>query len=104
MNQIKAQIVRKLNVIVELVRLCAAKALPTQDQLLMQEVSLAVITHEGLCKLLEQEGESEKVVTLTNEFGRAVADLYKNIINFKPAPVFKMPPLTNKRQDKNLLN
>lgn len=104
MNQIKTQVIQKLNAIVELVRHCATKALPTQNQTLMQEVTLAVVSHEGLCKLFEEEGASEKVVTLVNEFGHAVAELYKNIDSFKPDPTPKLTAFPSKRTDKNLLN
>jgi len=107
MNQVKTQIVQKLNAIVELVRHCATKALPTQDQKLMQEVTLAVVTHEGLCKLFEQNGPTENVVLLVNEFGRAVAELYHDIISFSPstpAPRPKITQFTARRPDKNLLN
>jgi len=105
MNQVKTQIIQKLNTIVELIRHCATKALPTQDSTLMQEVTMAVVTHEGLCKLFEQDGPTENVVLLVNEFGRAVAGLYKNVTAFKPkATPLKMPHFSTKRSDKNLLN
>ena len=106
MNPIKTQVVQKLNTIVELIRHCATKVLPTQDQTLMQEVTLAIVTHEGLCKLFEQDGPTESVVLLVNEFGNAAAELYRNIINFKPVAIkpFKTTQFTTKRSDKNLLN
>lgn len=104
MDKVKTQVIQKLNAIVELVRHCATKALPTQDQALMQEVTLAVVSHEGLCKLFEEEGASEKVVTLINEFGHAVAQLYKSIENFKSNPIPKLAAFPSKRLDKNLLN
>lgn len=101
MNQIKIQVVQKLNAIVELVKHCATKALPTKEQSLMQEVTLAVVTHEGLCKLFEQEGPTENVILLINEFGRAVAELYNNISTFESTV---KSAFSSKRPDKNLLN
>lgn len=102
MNKIKTEVVQKLNAIVELVRHCATKVIPTQDQTLMQEVSLAVISHEGLCKLFEEKGPTENVVELVNDFGHAVADLYTKIDNFKSAP--KISHFTSRQPDKNLIN
>jgi hypothetical protein len=102
---LKTQVVQKLNAIVELVRHCATKVVPTQDPTLMQEVTLAAVTHEGLCKLFEQNGPTENVINLVNDFGNAVAELYRNIDNFKPAkPPLKVTQFTSKRPDKNLLN
>lgn len=107
MNKIKTQVVQKLNAIVELVRHCATKVIPIQNQAFMQEVTLAVVTHEGLCKLFEDNGPTENVISLVNDFGRAVAELYNNIVAFKPTPV--TAPKINfsaRRTDKNknLLN
>lgn len=105
MNQLKAQIIQKLNVIVELIKHCASKALPIQNQSLMQEVTLAIITHEGLCKLFEQEGSTENVVSLINDFGMAVAELYNNISTFKSDTQLSIALSSlSKRPDKNLLN
>lgn len=111
MNQVKTQVIQKLNAIVELVRHCATKALPTQDQNLMQEVTLAVASHEGLCKLFEEEGATEKVVSLVNEFGRAIVELYHNIEDFNPVThhatatgARTKPYFSAKRPSKNLLN
>jgi hypothetical protein len=105
MNQLKIEVVQKLNAIVELVRHCATKVVSTQDQTLMQEVTLAAITHEGLIKLFEQNGPTQNVITLVNDFGRAVSDLYHNISTFKPTPILpKITQFTTKRPDKNLLN
>jgi len=104
MNQVKTQIIQKLNAIVELVRHCATKALPTQDPNLMHEVTLAVVSHEGLCKLFEEEGPTEKVVLLLNEFGHAVVQLYRNIEDFKPAAEPKVTHFTARKPEKNLLN
>ena len=107
MNQVKTQIIRKLNTIVELVKHCAAKALPIQDPALMQEVTLAIVTHDGLCKLFEQEGPTANVVSLVNEFGNAVAILYQNMPS-EPMPkivknnIYFSAPKNNR--DKNLLN
>src|SRR5713226_3751393 len=99
MNQVKTQVIQKLNAIVELVRHCATKVLPTQNQTLMQEVSLAVVTHEGLCRLFEENGATENVVSLVNDFGHAVAELYNNITTFKPATTPKNIPFTSRRPD-----
>ena len=105
MNQIKIQITQKLNAILELVRHCATKALPIQDQTLMQEVTLAIVTHDGLCRLFEKDGPTENVVLLVNEFGRAISQLYYDITNYKPAAApIKITQFTTKRADKNLLN
>jgi hypothetical protein len=104
MNQIKTQIIQKLNAIVELVRHCATKVLSTQDQTLMQEVTLGVITHEGLCRLFEEKGPVREVVLLVNDFGHAIAELYQKITNFKPSTTPKITQFTSKRLDKNLLN
>lgn len=104
MNQVKTQVIQKLNAIVELVRHCATKVIPTQDQALMQEVTLAAVTHEGLCKLFEQDGATEHVIVLVNDFGRAVAELYHNIEDFKPATPPKTTYFTAKRPNNTLLN
>lgn len=111
MNQIKTQLVQKLNAIAELIRHCATKVIPTQNQMLMQEVSLAVVTHEGLCKLFEQNGPTESVILLVNQFGHAVAELYQNITSFSLKPSRPDEALNRfktmraaKRTDKNLLN
>ncbi len=105
MNQVRIQIVQKLNAIVQLIKHCAATALPLQNQALMQEITLAIVTHEGLCKLFEQEGPSQNFVSLINEFGNAVAELYAKISAPKTAmqPKINLPPF-HFNQNKNLLN
>lgn len=105
MNQVKTQVIQKLNAIVELVRHCATKAVSTQDQTLMQEVTLAVVTHESICKMFEEHGPAENVVVVVNEFGHTVAKLYNKLDTFKPQSI-RTPQInfTAKRSDKNLLN
>lgn len=83
MNKAKTQVVQKLNVIVELVRHCAVEVVSTNDPILIQETTLAAVTHESLCRLFEESGPSEEVVGLVNDFGRAIADLYKKIKDFE---------------------
>ena len=108
MNDLKRQITSKLNSIVALIKRCATKTLATQDPVLTQEVMLSVITHETLCSLVEQEGPTQKVVELVNEFGRAVVQLYTNIENFKssnvPATFPKLTQFNFKKPDKSMLN
>lgn len=83
-HKVKLEVSRKLNSVAFLIKECALKVYKTQDIALMQETALAAITHESLCELLEKDGHTEKIVGLINDFGRAVAQLYSNIINFKP--------------------
>lgn len=84
-HQVKLEVSNKLNSIALLIKECALKVYKTQDVSLMQETALAAITHESLCELLEKDGYTEKVIGLINDFGKAVSQLYSNIINFKAA-------------------
>lgn len=102
MNRLKSEIATKLNVTVELVKHCAAKAVPTNNHNFMQEVTLAAITHEGLCKLFEQDGPTKNVTSLVNDFGNVIAELYNTIVTFKPQLMTKT--FHSKKLDKNLLN
>src|SRR6478609_8653827 len=102
---IRIQIVQKLNAIVQLIKHCATKSVPSHDQAIMQEITLAIVTHEGLCKLFEQEGPTQNFVSLINDFGNAVSQLYKKIsvskeVTIQPKISF---PSYQSNSNKNLL-
>ncbi len=109
MNQtLRPQIIHKLNSIAAIIKNCSGKVIDTKDSLLIQETSLATFTHEGLCTLFERDGATENVIKLANEFGKAVATLYRNIVSFKATTYTTKLILTTqfntKKTDKTLLN
>lgn len=82
---IRIQLTEKLNAISGIIKQCALQVFKIQHPPFMHETTLAAITHESLCELLERDGENKQTLNLINDFGKAVVQLYDNIINFKPA-------------------
>ncbi len=82
-NTIKLEVFDKLNSVSLLIKQCALEVYKTKDIDLMQETALAAVTHESLCELLGKDGHTDKVIGLINDFGKAVAQLYDNILNFE---------------------
>lgn len=108
MNHLRPQVVQKLNSIAAVIKKCSSKVIETNDPLLIQEASLAVYTHEGLCTLFERDGVTENLINLVNQFGKAVVRLYNGIEDFK-VTTFTNKPITTtqfniKKNDKTLLN
>ncbi len=85
MKQARQELTTKLNAISGIIKQCALQVFKVQDPTLMQETTLAAITHESLCDLLERDGETKQVITLINDFGKAVVQLYDNIVSAAPA-------------------
>lgn len=107
MNELKRQVTHKLNSIIAIIKQCANKVMLTSGPALSQEVMLAVITHETLCALFEQNGPTEEVVKLVNEFGIAAAELYKTVVETKPEENLtqvKFNQFNLKKPDKPMLN
>lgn len=79
-QNVRLEVSNKLTAIATLIKECAVKVYGI-DMTLMQETALAALTHEGLCDMLERDGYTEKNILLINDFGKAVAQLYSNIVN-----------------------
>jgi hypothetical protein len=79
--QLRNEVLNKLNSIAQVIKECALQVFNSTRDDLIQETTLAAITHETLCDLVERDGYTEKTIGLINDFGKAVVELYANITN-----------------------
>ncbi len=84
-NDLRMEVAKKLNAVAAIIKECAIKAYLSHDQALIQEATLAAITHETLCERLEQNGYTEDTIALINDFGNAVSQLYSNLVELDEA-------------------
>lgn len=75
-----SKIVDKLNSIVVVIETCIAKILISKDQILLQEITLLMITHESLCVMLEQGGVTKEVQDLIDNLAHLTNLLNKKLL------------------------